>query len=47
MTVNITLHVSDVNDNSPQFTSPGGYQFSVVEGIAGLIAGVVTVGPST
>ena len=41
--MNVTVFVSDVNDNSPQFTLPGGYQFSVVEGVAGLILGVVKV----
>ena len=41
--MNVTVFVSDVNDNSPQFTLPVGYQFSVVEGVAGLAAGVVKV----
>lgn len=42
-TVNVTVFVSDVNDNSPQFTLPGGYQFSVVEEVAGLTVGAVKV----
>ena len=41
--VNLTVYVSDVNDNSPQFNSPDGYQFSVEEGTAGLILGAVEV----
>ena len=41
--MNVTVFVSDVNDNSPQFTLPGGYQFSVVEGVAGLTVGAVKV----
>lgn len=45
-TVNITVYVSDVNDNSPQFTSPTGYQFSVKEGTAGLTVGIVKVNHS-
>jgi len=39
--VNLTVYVTDVNDNSPQFTSPAGYQFSVKEGSAGSILGAV------
>ena len=45
--VNLTVYVSDVNDNSPQFISPDGYQFSVEEGTAGLILGAVEVWPWT
>ena len=41
--MNVTVFVSDVNDNSPQFTLPVGYQFSVMEGVAGLTVGVVKV----
>lgn len=46
-TVNVTVYVSDVNDNSPQFTSPDGYQFSVLEGTAGLTVGTVKVNCAT
>lgn len=35
--------VSDINDNSPQFTSTDGYQFAVVEATAGLLVGSVKV----
>lgn len=41
--MNLTVFVSDVNDNSPQFTLPGGYQFSVAEGVVGLTVGAVKV----
>ena len=41
--MNITVFVGDVNDNSPQFSLPAGYQFSAVEGVAGLTVGVVKV----
>ena len=41
--MNVTVFVSDINDNSPQFTLPGGYQFSIVEGVAGLTVGAVMV----
>ena len=41
--MNLTVFVSDVNDNSPQFTLLGGYQFSVVEGVDGLTVGAVKV----
>ncbi|XP_020621470.1 cadherin EGF LAG seven-pass G-type receptor 2-like [Orbicella faveolata] len=45
-TVNLTVFVSDVNDNSPQFTLPGGYQFSVAEGVVGLTVGAVKANDS-
>lgn len=37
------VFVSDVNDNLFQFILLGGYQFFVVEGVVGLIVGVVKV----
>ena len=46
-TVNVTVYISDVNDNSPQFASPNGYQFSVVEGTAGLTVGTIKVNCTT
>ena len=39
----MSILVSDINDNSPQFTSTDGYQFAVVEGAAGLLVGSVKV----
>lgn len=37
------VHITDVNDNPPVFTEPEGYHFTVDEGKAGLIVGMVTV----
>ena len=37
------MHITDVNDNTPTFTEPLGYNFAVNEGQAGLTVGVVTV----
>lgn len=39
----MSILVSDFNDNSPQFTSTDGYQFTVVEATAGLLVGSVKV----
>ncbi|RMX53126.1 hypothetical protein pdam_00015549 [Pocillopora damicornis] len=45
-TVNVTVLVGDVNDNSPQFTSVEGYHFSVMEEASGLIVGTVKANDS-
>ena len=39
----MSILVSDINDNSPQFTLTDGYQFAVVEATAGLLVGSVKV----
>lgn len=39
----MSILVSDINDNSPQFTSTDGYRFAVVEAFAGLLVGSVKV----
>ncbi|XP_073231929.1 cadherin EGF LAG seven-pass G-type receptor 1-like [Porites lutea] len=44
--VNVSILVSDFNDNSPQFTSTDGYQFTVVEATAGLLVGSVKANDS-
>lgn len=42
-TESLVVHIIDVNDNPPVFTEPEGYHFTVDEGKAGLIVGMVTV----
>ena len=37
------MRITDINDNTPVFTEPTGYNFAVNEGKAGLTVGVVTV----
>lgn len=42
-TENLLVHITDINDNPPEFTEPEGYYFTVDEGRAGLNVGIVTV----
>ncbi|XP_022809062.1 protocadherin Fat 4-like isoform X2 [Stylophora pistillata] len=44
--VNVTVLVGDVNDNSPQFTSLDGHQFSVIEETSGLTVGNIKANDS-